>query len=92
MSGFKKTGIIKNNKQKIISSSNKRENINRIKHNFNFGDHFLLRKPGLRRKLSAPKEGLYTVLEVGTNVMTRLQRGIVHERVNIRRIEPFFEH
>jgi hypothetical protein len=41
---------IKNNKQKIIESSNKRENLNRIKHKYNVGDHILLRKPGLRRK------------------------------------------
>jgi hypothetical protein len=39
---------IKNNKQNIISSSNKRENIIRIKHNYNVDDRILLRKPGLR--------------------------------------------
>jgi hypothetical protein len=39
---------IKNNKQKNIASSNKRENLNRIKHNYNVGDGILLRKPGLR--------------------------------------------
>jgi hypothetical protein len=58
---------IKNNKHKIIASFNKRENLNRIKHNYNVGDRILLRKPGLRQKLSAPKEGPYTILEVGTN-------------------------
>jgi hypothetical protein len=83
---------IKNNKQKITANSNKRENLNIIKHNYNVGDRILLRKPGLRRKLSAPKEGPYSVLEVGTNRTVKIQRGIVHERVNIRRIEPFFEH
>jgi hypothetical protein len=39
---------IKNNKQKIIANSNKRENLNRIKHNYNVGDRILLRKPGIR--------------------------------------------
>jgi hypothetical protein len=48
---------IKNNKQKTIASSNKRENLNRIKHNCNIGDPIILQKPGLRRKLLAPKEG-----------------------------------
>jgi hypothetical protein len=38
---------IKNNKQNIISNSNKRENLNRIKHNYYDGDRILLRKPGL---------------------------------------------
>jgi hypothetical protein len=83
---------IKNNKQKIIVSSNKRENLNRIKHNYNVGDHILLQKPGLRWKLLAPKEGPYNILEVGTNVTVKTQRCIMHERINIRRSEPFFEH
>jgi hypothetical protein len=39
---------IKNNKQKNIASSNKRENLNRIKHNYNVGDRVLLLKPGLQ--------------------------------------------
>jgi hypothetical protein len=33
---------IKNNKQKNIASSSKRENLNRIKHNYNVGDRILL--------------------------------------------------
>jgi hypothetical protein len=56
------------------------------------GDCILLQKPGLQRNLSAPKEGPYTILEVGKNRTVKIQRGIIHERINIRRIEPFFEH
>ena len=82
---------IKNNKQKIIEKSNKRENLNRLKYKYKVGDRILLRKPGLRRKLSAPKEGPYTILSVATNGTIKIQRGIVQERVNIRRIEPYFE-
>jgi hypothetical protein len=85
-------GRIKNNKQKIIASSNKRENLNRIKHNYNVGDRILLQKPIIRWKLSAPKEEPYNILEAGTNGTVEIQQGIVHERVNIHRIEPFFEH
>jgi hypothetical protein len=69
-------GRIKNNKQRTIANSNKSENLNRIKHTYNVGDRILLRKPGLPRKLSAPKEGPYTILEVGTNGMVKIQRGI----------------
>jgi hypothetical protein len=64
---------IKNNKQKIIANSNKRENLNRIKHSYNVGDRIVLLKPGLLRKLSAPKEGPCTVLEVGTNGTVKIQ-------------------
>jgi hypothetical protein len=52
---------IKKNEQKNIESSNKRENIDRIKHKYNSGGRILLGKPGLRRKLSAHKEELYTI-------------------------------
>jgi hypothetical protein len=68
------------------------QRLGRIKHNYNVGDRILLRTPGLRQKLAAPKEGLYTILEVGTNGTVKIQRGIVHECVTIRIIEPFFEH
>jgi hypothetical protein len=84
--------IIKNNKEKIIATSYKRENLNRIRHKYNIGDCIILQKPAIRRKLSAPKEGPYTNLHVGTNGTVNIQRGIVHERVNIRRIEPLIEH
>jgi hypothetical protein len=64
---------INNSKQKLISSSNKRENIDIIKHNYNVGDLILLQKPSLVRKLSAPNEGPYTILEVGTNGTVNIQ-------------------
>jgi hypothetical protein len=70
---------IKNNKEKNIANSNKRGNLNRIKHKYNVGGHIIiLQKSGLRRKLSVPKEGLYTILHVGTNGTVKIQRGIVH--------------
>jgi hypothetical protein len=81
----------KNSKQQIIERSNKRENLNRLKYKYKIGDRILLRKPGLQRKLLAPKEGPFTILPVATNGTIKTQRGIVQDRVNIRRIEPFFE-
>jgi hypothetical protein len=83
---------IKNNKEKNITNYNKRENLNRIKHKYNIGNRITLRKAGLRQKLWAPKEGPYSILHVGTNGKVKIQRSIVHGRVNINRIEPLFEH
>jgi hypothetical protein len=56
--------IITNNKRKFFKKSNKRENVNILKHKYKVGCCIILRKPGLRRKLSAPKEGPYTVLTI----------------------------
>jgi hypothetical protein len=90
---LKQTGIeLRTIKKKNIATSKKRENLNRIQHTYNVGDCIILRKPGLRQKLWAPKEGPYTILHLGKNGTVKIQRGIVHERVHIRRIEPFFEH
>jgi hypothetical protein len=58
---------IKNNKQKNIESTNKRENLNRIRHTYNAGDRILSRKPGIRRKLLSPREGPSNILEVAVN-------------------------
>jgi hypothetical protein len=69
---------IKNNKQKIIEKSNTRENLNRLKYDYKVGDRILLRKPGLQHKLSAPKEGPFTIRSVATNGTIKIQRGIVH--------------
>ena len=37
------------------------------------------------------KKGPYLITEVYTNGNVHIQKGIVNERINIRRLEPFFE-
>jgi hypothetical protein len=59
------------------------------------GVHYklLLKKSGKDlRKLEAPRTGPYTVTSIYTNGTMRIQKGNVHERVNIRRLFPYFEH
>jgi hypothetical protein len=63
---------IKNNKQNNISSSNKRENLNRIKHNVKVGDRILLRKNSSTTKVIGTQVG-NTILEVGKNWMIKIQ-------------------
>ena len=49
----------------------------------------LLETPGILRKLSTPRTGPYPVTNVYKNGIIRIRKGIVSERVNIRRISPF---
>jgi hypothetical protein len=49
----------------------------------------LLETPGILRKLSTPWTGPYPVMNVDKNATIGMQKGIVSERVNIRRITPF---
>jgi hypothetical protein len=49
----------------------------------------LLETPGILRKLSTPRTGPYPVAKVYKNGTIQIQKGIVSERVSIRRICPF---
>jgi hypothetical protein len=80
---------IQKRKQDIINKSNQKENKSRIPYEYKVGDQVLLETPGILRKLSTPRTGPYPVTNVYKNGTIRIQKGIVSERVNIRRITPF---
>jgi lipopolysaccharide biosynthesis regulator YciM len=76
-----------------MGRNNKRENSSRISHDYKVGDKVLLKKPGKHlRKLEAPRTGPHTVAAVYTNGTLHIQKGKVNERVNIRRLLPYFEN
>jgi hypothetical protein len=80
-------------RQKEIIKNNQRENASRKDHEYKVGDKILLTKPGhIRRKLENPREGPYDVTAVYSNGTIRIQRGVISERVNLRRVTPYFEH
>jgi transposase InsO family protein len=80
---------IQKRKQDIINKSNQKENKSRIPYEYKVGDQVLVETPGILRKLSTPRTGTYPVTNVYNNGTIRIQKGIVSERVNIRRITPF---
>jgi len=82
---------IRQRKQDVINANNKKENAKRIEHEYRVGEKVLLEKPGLISKLSAPRTGPYRITETYANGTVRIQRGIVNERVNIRRLTPYKE-
>jgi len=41
--------------------------------------------------VESPTEGPYNIIEVYSNGTVQIQRGIMQERLNIRRIKPFKE-
>jgi hypothetical protein len=83
--------LIQKQKQDIINKPNQKENKNysRIPYEYKVGDQVFLETPGILRKLSTPRTGRYPVTNVYKNGTIRIQKGIVSERVNIRRITPF---
>lgn len=78
-------------KQNIINKSNKQENRNRIAHTYKRGDRVLLTTPGILPKVSSPRTGPYTVVDVQEdNGTVTIKDGPVHQTVNIRRLAPFW--
>jgi hypothetical protein len=62
-----------------------------ISHAYEVGDKVPLKKPGKSlRKIEAPRTGPHTVTSEYTNGTMRIQKGKVNERVNIRRLSPYF--
>jgi hypothetical protein len=85
-------GEIERQSQKEMAHNNRRENASRIGHDYKVGDKALLKKPGKHlRKLEAPRTGPNTVTVIYTNGTLLIPKGKVNEKVNIRRLFPYFE-
>jgi hypothetical protein len=84
--------MIKQRKQSEINRNNRRENRDRVDHTYKVGDKILLTKPGIQRKLHSPREGPYEITAVYDNgtIAIRTSKAVT-ERVNIRRVTPFFK-
>ena len=78
-------------RQKQVDQSNKEENKNRIDFDYRVGTKVVLIKDGILRKAEDKNIGPYLITEVFSNGTVRIQRGTINERVNIRRLSPFFE-
>ena len=78
-------------RQTEMERNNKKENKSRIDHSYQVGDKVLLDKPGILRKMTIPRSGPHKVEAVYANGTIRIRKGIVSERVNIRRVHPFRE-
>ena len=90
LSGDEKVTTL-NDKQTQVDRDNLWENSRCTAHDYAVGEQVFVKIKGVKRKLDPPKKGPYTITDVYTNGTVRIQRGIINERINIRRLEPFFE-
>lgn len=74
-----------------MRADNVRENAKRIPHEYTPGDKVMLTKPGIIPKMEAPRTGPHIVKKVYSNGTVTIERGAITERVNIRRLTPFFD-
>jgi hypothetical protein len=79
-------------RQRQTDRNTERENKTRVDWDYAVGDKVLVRKEGILRKSESKYEkDPWTVSQVHTNGTIRIQRGTKSERLNIRRVTPFFE-
>ena len=79
-------------KQKQVDRDNLRENARRITHDYTEQDKVYVPCDGINRKLDyRKKKGPYTITQIYTNGTVWIQQGNVNARINIRRLEPYFE-
>ena len=81
---------IQQRKQTETKRNNERENKSRIAHEYKVGDQILLTKPGKIRKHRAPHTGPYKIERVYSNGTIHIRRGQISDRVNLRRVIPYF--
>ena len=63
-----------------------------MKWNYDVGDQVVIHKDdhNIIRKNEYVNEGPFVITCVFTNGTIRIQRGMVNERINIRRLSPYF--
>jgi len=77
-------------KQQQISKDNLRENKTRLPHQYQVGDQVALTVPGIVPKISLPRKGPYEITRIHTNGTVHIKRGPIEQRINIRRITPYY--
>ena len=78
-------------RQALVDQNCSRENKCRIDFDYAVGQKVLILKDGILRKTEDKNVGPYDITQVHTNGTVRIQRSTVSERINIRRITPYFE-
>ena len=80
---------IKERKRSRIEDSNQRENAKRIRHTYHVGDLVSKDRNQIQPKLHRPRDGPYTVEKVYSNGILKIRKGIISEKVSIRRLNPY---
>ena len=84
---------IKSRKGKVAEYNNKRENKDRIDHEYQVGDQILIiiKVEEMKAKLNGRTEGPYQVLNVFDNGTVKIRRDTYDEIINIRIIKQYNE-
>jgi len=82
--------IIGIRRQKLTDHDTARRNARRADYDYVVGGQIMIRKDGILRKSDYRYDSPYTITQVHTNGTIRVQHGSWSERLNIRRVMPYF--
>ena len=77
-------------RQAQVKRNTDRENAQRSDFDYYVGGLVLVKKSGILRKAETKWTGPYRITTVHTNGTIRIQRGALSERLNIRRVKPYY--
>ena len=78
-------------RRKLLDQNIVQENKNRVDFDYRTGQKVLLWKEGILRKAETRYKGPYIITEVHTNRTIKIQQGSWSERLNIRRVMPYYK-
>ncbi len=79
-------------RQRQTDLNTKRENNSRVDYDYTVGGKVLVRKDGIISKTESRYDSEpWTIMSVHTKGTIRVELGSILERLNIRRVTPFFE-
>jgi len=81
--------ILKDRRREAALDNAMRENKSRVYHEYKSGDQVLLSRDKLQRKMNAKRDGPYQVVTVYDNGVVKIRKGIVTEKISIRRLSPY---
>jgi hypothetical protein len=76
-------------RQSARRTNNERENKSRTDYQYKVGDKVLINRDVIQRKLLPKRDGPYEVVRIYDNGTIKLRKGIVVQRINIRRLQPY---
>ena len=78
-------------RQNLVYQKCANTNERRIDFDYSMGEKVLLTKDGILRKVEDKNKDPYLITQVHHNGTVRIQRNTINERINIRRLSPYFE-
>ena len=80
------------NRKRVLLQNNERENRSRKDHVWRVGEQVLINRDILQRKFLPKRDGPYTITKVYSNGLVQVQKGIVLQKLSMRRLIPYNRH